>query len=61
MATYTVTGHPLNPSTLATTPGGDVDPSLLAALDDNGVGDAVSLTLAAPVVTEAEGAGVIEP
>lgn len=48
MATYTITGHPLNPHDLATTPGAAIDPNILAALRNNGIGKTVTVTLAGP-------------
>jgi len=60
MASYTITGHPLNPSDLAATPGAAVDPSLLAALRNNGVGQTVTLTLGGPDDTKAKGHGALK-
>lgn len=48
MATYTITGHPLNPSELAATPGAAVDANLAAALRDKGVGQTATFTLSGP-------------
>jgi hypothetical protein len=59
MATYTLIGHPLNPADLATTPGAPIDPNLLAALRNNGVGATITLTLTAPEEAEAEANNVI--
>ena len=53
MATYTVTGHPLNPADLAATPGGAVDTNLTAALRDKGVGQTITITLSGPDATKA--------
>lgn len=55
MASYTITGHPLNPADLAATPGAAVDPALLAALRNNGVGKTVTLTLSGPDDAKAKG------
>jgi len=60
MASYTITGHPLNVSDLAATPGADVDPSLLAALRNNGVGQTVTITLTGPNDTKAKGHGAVK-
>lgn len=57
MATYTITGHPLNYADLAQTPGGTVDPGLLSALQTRGVGQTVTLTLAGPDDTKSKGHG----
>jgi hypothetical protein len=54
MATYTVTGHPLNIADLATTTGGTVDPALIAAMHDKGVGATFTATLAGPDDTKAK-------
>jgi hypothetical protein len=54
MATYTVTGHPLNPADLASTVGGSVDPTLLAAMRDKGVGATFTATLAGSDDTKAK-------
>lgn len=45
MATYTITGHPLNIHELAATPGAAIDPNLTAALRDKGVGQTATFTL----------------
>ena len=45
MATYTVIGHPLNVNDLAATSGAAVDPALLAAMRDKGVGQTFVATL----------------
>lgn len=60
MASYTITGHPLNVYDLAATPGAAIDPGLLAAFRDKGVGQTVSLTLAAPDDTKAKGHGALK-
>jgi len=60
MASYTITGHPLNYSDLAPTPGAPVDPALLAALQTNGVGATITLTLSGPADTKAKGHGAIK-
>jgi len=60
MASYTITGHPLNLSDLAATPGADIDPSLAAALRNNGVGQTVTLTLTGPNDTKAKGHGAVK-
>ena len=60
MASYTITGHPLNPADLAPTPGAPVDPALLAALRNNGVGQTVTLTLPGPDDTKAKGHGALK-
>lgn len=60
MATYTITGHPLNVYDLAATPGAAVDPDLLAALQTKGVGQTVTLTLAGPVDAKAKGHGALK-
>jgi hypothetical protein len=59
MATYTITGHPLNPSDLAATPGAPVDANLAAALRDKGVGQSVTLTLAGPDATKVTGHSIL--
>lgn len=45
MATYTITGHPLNIHELAATPGAAIDANLTAALRDKGVGQTVTFVL----------------
>lgn len=59
MASYTITGHPLNPHDLAATPGAAIDANLLAALRNNGVGKTVTLTLPGADDTKAKGHGAI--
>jgi hypothetical protein len=58
MATYTVTGHPLNIADLGMS-SGSAD-TLRAVLSTAGVGTSVTLTLPAPDVTTAELQGVIK-
>jgi hypothetical protein len=60
MATYTVTGHPLNYADLAATPGAAIDPDLLAALQTRGVGQSVTLTLTGPLDTKSKGHGILK-
>lgn len=60
MPSYTITGHPLNPADMAATPGAPVDPNLLAALRDKGVGQTVTLTLTGPDDTKAKGHGALK-
>lgn len=60
MASYTITGHPLNYADLADTPGAAIDPALLAALQTNGVGQTVTLTLSGPKDAKAKGHGVLK-
>ncbi len=55
MASYTITGHPLNYAELALTPGAAVDAGLLTTLKNNGVGTVVNITLADD--TKAKGHG----
>lgn len=59
MASYTITGHPLNYADLAATPGATVDPGLRAALQTNGVGQTVNLTLNGPDDTKAKAHGSV--
>jgi hypothetical protein len=59
MASYTVRGHPLNPATLAATPGAAVDAGLASALDTKGVGQTVTLTLSGPDDTKAKAHGCV--
>jgi len=59
MATYTVTGHPLNPADLASTVGGAVDPALLAGLREKGVGQTFTATLAGADDTKAKAHKVV--
>lgn len=54
MATYTVTGHPLNTADLAATPGATIDPALQAAMRDKGVGATFTATLAGADDTKAK-------
>lgn len=60
MATYTITGHPLNVADLAATPGAAIDANLTAALRNNGVGQSVTITLAGPDDTKAKGHSVLK-
>jgi hypothetical protein len=53
MAIYTVIGHPLNPADLDVTD--QAQNAIYAALWDNGVGQPVTLVLAAPDNAEVEG------
>ena len=55
MASYTVTGHPLNVHDLALTPGAAVDPGLLSTLNTKGVGSSVTLTLSGTTDTNSKG------
>lgn len=59
MATYTLIGHPLNPSDLAATPGAPVDTNVLAALRDKGIGQSVTMTLSGADDTKAKGHGAL--
>jgi VCBS repeat-containing protein len=59
MATYTITGHPLNTADLAVTPGAAIDANLTAALRDKGVGQSVTITLSGSDDTKAKGHGVL--
>jgi hypothetical protein len=56
MATYTVTGHPLNYTTLGLT---DVD-TVRAALIGTGVGQSVTLTLSGPDDAKVKGHGALK-
>jgi hypothetical protein len=60
MATYTVTGHPLNIADLAdnATPA-DLD-KIAAALRDKGVGQSVTLTLSGTSDTKVKGHGCLK-
>lgn len=60
MATYTITGHPLNVADLAdsTTPA-DLD-KIAAALRDKGVGQTVTLTLSGNSDTKVKGHKVLQ-
>ena len=53
MATYTVTGHPLNYQELNI-------PALQALLLANGVGASITLTLSGPDDTKAKGHGLVK-
>ena len=56
MATYTITGHPLNYSDL-----GVSNPELIrAAIMSVGVGQTVNLTLAGPDDTKVKGHGILK-
>jgi hypothetical protein len=60
MATYTITGHPLNIADLASTAGAAIDATLVAALHDKGVGQSVTLALSGPDDTKAKGHGALK-
>lgn len=60
MTSYTVTGHPLNYSDLAATPGAAVDLNLTAALRNNGVGQTVNITLSGSDDIKAKGHNVLK-
>jgi hypothetical protein len=60
MASYTITGHPLNYAELALSPGQAVDPGLLTTLKNNGVGQVVTLTLSGSDDTKAKGHGSLK-
>jgi VCBS repeat-containing protein len=60
MATYTITGHPLNTADLAATPGATIDPNLAAALRDKGVGQTITITLTGADDTKAKGHGCLK-
>jgi hypothetical protein len=60
MATYTITGHPLNVADLAATPGAAIDANLTAALHDKGVGQSVTIALSGPDDTKVKGHGVLK-
>jgi hypothetical protein len=55
MASYTVTGHPLNYAILNTQ-----DQALLTALWNNGVGATVTLTLSGTDDTKTKGHGILK-
>jgi hypothetical protein len=59
MATYTITGHPLNVTDLAATPGAAIDANLTAALRDKGVGQSVTIVLPGSDDTKVKGHGVM--
>lgn len=56
MTVYEIVGHPIGPSPDGTFP---LPETLRIALQENGIGQNVDLTLPAPVVTEAEDRDVI--
>ena len=58
MATYTITGHPLNPTDLLDPATPNDLPAITAALRDKGVGQTVSLTLSGTSDTVPLNAGV---
>jgi hypothetical protein len=60
MASYTVTGHPLNYVDLADDATPADLPAVTAALRNNGIGATVTLTLSGASVTKGKGHGVFK-